>query len=65
MPLIAGNTIIIQEQQQTQLTQQIVDQENDRVVPPSDFHKTVVIAGKEKVIAKHSQYLLDMITIEK
>ena len=31
----------------------------------SDYHRTVVIGGKQKTIAKNSAYLLDMITIEK
>lgn len=63
MPLIAGNVVVT------------ADDKSQIATPPdvpviaqstevSPHHSTVVIGGKQKTIAKSSQYLLDMISVE-
>ena len=66
MPLIANNIIIKSEKteqviKQTLLPEPTLDNIEDKPVEQSHI---LVVNGKEKKVGKHSQYLLDMLTID-
>jgi len=59
-PVVERPVIYAEEPVVEQLVELVIDESLT-----NDYHRTVVIGGKQKTIAKNSAYLLDMITIEK